>query len=320
MKSTLWALLVLIPLSVLGQVPRESKLLPAKEWIAFQWEGSTLGNRYFDKAFMNVPFQIDSIPHRFKVQFDLGATNSMLYGNAIAPYLHAYPELATKLDTVNKPFRIQSRQNGSFKDVEVHLEKTTFRLKHLMYFEGFGVKLTSDSVSSPTIKHVGTLGASFFKNKVLVIDYPNHRLLVLDSLDSETEKRFDFSECRIDKGRVKLPFTIGAKTYWVMFDTGSSIFPLVTNKKYFKKLADGSVTDTLTVSSWGKSFPALGRKPKEPIRLGSTVLTQSKVYLMPNFNRFFKEERIIGLTGNALFLESVIAVDFKNGKFGILKE
>lgn len=320
MKNALLALFVLLPFSILGQAAGESDLLPTKEWIAFQWEGSSLGSRYFDKAFMYVPFQIESVPHRFKVQFDLGATNSMLYGNAVAPYLLAYPELAAKLDTLNKPFRIQDRQNGSFKDVEIHLENTTYRLKDLMYFKGFGEILTADSISSPTEKHVGTLGASFFKNKILIIDYPNKRLAVLDSLDLETEKRFDFLECRIEKGRVKIPFNINDKTQWAMFDTGSSIFPLVTNKKYFKKLTDSSVTDTLTVSSWGKNFPALGRKTKEPIRLGSTVFPQSKIYMMPNFKRFFKEEKIVGLTGNAFFLESVVAVDFKNEKFGILKE
>jgi hypothetical protein len=320
MKSALVVWLILMPLSVLGQVPTESNLLPAKEWIAFQWEGAALGKVYYDKAFMNIPFQIDSLPDRFKVQFDLGATQSMVYGKAMAPYLRAYPELAAKLDTLHKPYRIQSSQNGSFKNVTILLDKTSFSLKELMYFKDFGETLTEDSVNSTDEKHVGTLGASFFKNKILIIDYPKQRLLVVDSLDLETEKRFDFLKCRIEKGRVKIPFSIDSNTYWVLYDTGSSVFPLVTNKKYFKKLTSTTITDTLAVSSWGKSFPALGSETKEPIKLGSTVFPKTKVYMMPNFKKFFREEKVIGLTGNALFLESVVAVDFKNGKFGILKE
>jgi len=321
MKRTLLVLLALIPLSVLGQVPVKPNLLPSKEWIAFQWQGASLGKRYFDKAFMQVPFQIDSLPHRFTVQFDLGATSSMVYGNSVVPYLLAYPELSGKLDTLHKPHRIQNVQYGSFKDITIHLDNTPFRLKELMYFEGFGEPLKADAVNSPTEKHIGTLGASFFKNRILLIDYPNQKLIVVDSLDSETEKRFNFLKCRIEKGRVKIPLTIDNKTYWAMFDTGSSVFPLVTTKKYFRKLTDAAITDTLAVSSWGKSYPAIGRKTKKPIKVGSAIVSdQPMVYLMPNFRRFFKEEKMIGLTGNALFLENVVAVDFKNGKFGILRE
>lgn len=43
--------------------------------------------------------------------------------------------------------------------------------------------------------------------------------------------------------------------------------------------------------------------------------------MMPgdDWDDFYKSEGIIGITGNACFLDKVIAIDFKNRKFGVYK-
>lgn len=81
-------------------------------WIPFHWEGSTLSGRHFGKVAITVPVSFDNLPHKFKMQLDLGAINTLVYGNAMQPYLSAYPALQARLDTT-RTIRIQNQKNPS---------------------------------------------------------------------------------------------------------------------------------------------------------------------------------------------------------------
>lgn len=45
-----------------------------------------------------------------------------------------------------------------------------------------------------------------------------------------------------------------------------------------------------------------------------------RVYANPrkDFEQFFKEEKILGIMGNSLFLDKEIVIDYRNKKFGIV--
>jgi len=60
------------------------------KWIPFHWEGSEMSNKYFDKLSISIPVKVENLPYKFSMQFDLGATSTMFYGNSIAPYLDKY--------------------------------------------------------------------------------------------------------------------------------------------------------------------------------------------------------------------------------------
>lgn len=57
------------------------------EWIPFDWNGSNLGGKYYDKSSINIPVTLHNLPYKFNMQFDLGATETMIYGNSIKPIL-----------------------------------------------------------------------------------------------------------------------------------------------------------------------------------------------------------------------------------------
>ena len=56
---------------------------PSLQWIPFSWEGDTISGIYIEKAFLNVPVKIENLPYEFTMQFDLGAYNSVFYGNTL---------------------------------------------------------------------------------------------------------------------------------------------------------------------------------------------------------------------------------------------
>jgi len=114
--------------------------------------------------------------------------------------------------------------------------------------------------------------------------------------------------------------TIGGKTQYVMFDTGSSLFTLTATKKDALEIAEPRIVDSLKVSSWGKMLTYYGVKTKKPIKFGDKVLNGSIVYYdeQETFQGFYKFAEIWGLTGNIFFLKNTVIIDYKNKVFGVL--
>jgi hypothetical protein len=173
---------------------------------------------HFDKAAMLVPTRIESLPYAFTLELDLGATSTMLYGNTLIPYMKLSPTLPNELDTITKRFRLEGQMNGGFRNLSLAFDGHPFTIPDVAYFKDFGDSLTMDSARSGTPKYIGSLGAPFFGNKVLIIDYPNHRFRLEDSLDKKGEARFEFAACKMQNGRIKIPFVIGGQTYWPFWD------------------------------------------------------------------------------------------------------
>lgn len=301
---------------------QKSQIEDQNSWINFEWYGDSLSNKYFDKIAITIPFSIEGIPHKFESQFDLGATSTMVYGNSIHPYLDKYSTVAEKLDTTDKTNWLQGVNVGTFKNINFRLDTVLFENQELVHFDGYGDELTKDSIETNTVKHIGTIGADLFQNKYLVIDFPNDRIAILDSLNAEYIKRTTFVDLKLDKGRIKVPVTINGNVEYFMFDTGSSIFPLSVLKEDVGLISDlNSANDTLNISSWGEFFDVHGYEITSDIFIGDyKIETQNlNVYdTKSDFKQFFEEEGILGIMGNTFFLDKEIIIDYKSKRFGIV--
>ncbi|MBU3013079.1 hypothetical protein KO506_16825 [Polaribacter vadi] len=288
------------------------------KWINFEWSGYSIGDRYFDKAYIIIPFSIEGIPHKFQSQFDLGANETMVYGNAIRPYLNKYQNVAKKLDTIN----VLNKKVRGFKNINFKLDTVLFKNQHLVHFDRYGTVLTKDSVETKTIKHIGTIGANLFQNKYLIIDFPNHRIAIKDSLNTKDIEKTSFVDVKLDKGRIKVPVTINGNVKYFMFDTGASLFPLIVTKEDIKLLSNINVAnDTITTSTWGEYYDVHGYKITSEIFIGdSKIETQNlNVYdSKKEFKQFFEKENVLGIMGNAFFFNKKIIIDYKNNRFGIV--
>ncbi len=128
----------------------------------------------------------------------------------------------------------------------------------------------------------------------------------------------------MERGRIKIPFKIGNDVHFLMFDTGSSIFPILTDSTYWEKYADltSNDIDTLNISSWGTWYDVYGAPLKTPVFIGERQLEKKRIYLNPrkDFAQFFRREQVLGITGNAYFLNETVIIDFKYSRFGILRK
>ena len=244
----------------------------ALPWIPFHWEGATLAGRRFDKVAITVPVTLAELPQQFKMQLDLGAINTMVYGKTLAPYLARYPALAARLDTT-RVFYAQNQKNPELVGVRLKLGKVDFGPRDLGYFRNFGDSLTAKTLATKAAVHVGTLAPDLFQHRVLIIDYPHQRLCVVDKVPA-AYARAAFQPFKLKDGRIKIPLRINGQLEDLLFDTGSSLFALLTTRPRAEAVAAGPVADSVQTTSWGERYYVYGRRPKEAIYFGDKQLAR----------------------------------------------
>jgi hypothetical protein len=286
-------------------------------WIPFEWVSDSISGKYYDKLAINIPISIDGLPHKFKMQFDLGAVTTVIYGNSIAKYLDKYFGFNNKIDST-KSFIINGQKNPMFKNVGLSLGNVSFGERNIGYFKDYGEPIPTDSIYTSTEKHIGTIAPDLFKDKYLIIDYPNKRICVTKNLPRKLAK-VDFQACSITSGRVTIPLTINGKVENLMFDSGSSMFSLITSEENANQISVNNIIDSLSANSWGDNMTAYGKKINSEVKFGKTILQPSNVYYVKNemIAEFFKQQNIWGITGNAYFLNTIVIIDYKNSRFGI---
>ena len=153
-----------------------------------------------------------------------------------------------------------------------------------------------------------------FKNKVLIIDYPNERFAVCDTMP--VSYKTSFTDIELDNaGRVIIPLLLNAKKYRVLFDNGSSIFPLLVTDDKIHNFSSALNTDTITISSWGTVYNIIGKPLKKQFVLAGQNFSGITVYT--DYRKEARTNDFDAITGNALFWDKTVIIDFKNKKFGI---
>lgn len=286
-------------------------------WIPFEWVSDSVSGKYFDKLAINIPVSINGLPHKFNMQFDLGAVTTVIYGNSIAKYLDKYSWFNNKIDST-KSFIINGQKNSMFKNVGLSLGNVSFGERNIGYFKDYGEPIPTDSIYTSTEKHIGTIAPDLFKDKYLIIDYPNKRICVTKNLPRKLAK-VDFQACSITRGRITIPLTINGKVENLMFDSGSSMFSLITSEENANQISVNNIVDSLSGNSWGDNITVYGKKITSEVKFGKTILQASNVYYFKNemIAEFFKQQNIWGITGNAYFLNKIVIIDYKNSRFGI---
>ncbi len=273
-------------------------------WARFQWTDGNLGGKQFDKLSMNIPCRMPGFDKVFTFQFDLGASLTGVYETTF---------LCLNEKPTDKIKRLRSRlqfwnNNRYFDNMTLSFGDYVATNKIAYLFQNYGSEETSDTI------HLGTIGADLFQNKILLIDYPNTRFAICDNVPEEYKTTM--IDIELDKrGRVILPMKMNGHAYRVMFDNGSSIFPLITRADNIAKFATGPDIDTIPVSSWGNQHAVTGKSVTDTFELAGYKFANTRVYA--NHSGHGIDTETDAMTGNALFWDKTVMIDFKNKKFGL---
>jgi hypothetical protein len=279
-------------------------------WMHFDWANETIGERYIEKAAMLVSVTIDNLPQKFTMQFDLGANEAMFHGNTIAPFLERYPSLVQKLNTTER--------SSWFSSISLGIGPVVLDDINVINMRNYGENLAAGDIDSDKEIHIGTIGSVIAWNKILIIDFPAQRFAVTERMPQEYQSLPAVS-CELREwnepwgGKFLFPFMINDKSEKVVFDTGSSIFFLITSKEKALSIAGPDIVDTMTIPSWGQDVAIHGHEITKDIYFGGKNLKGETVYydVSGSMGANFTED-IWGVTGNILFLENIVILDYAN--------
>ena len=306
MKKLCRSLIVILLFSCSSHSPDSGRATDI-EWIQFKWKSDSLNGRLLEKAAMYIPVRLDTIPEKYYMQFDLGLDVSVFYEKPFLTVLKKYPILNSKIETDTSGY-------VWLRDIQLLMDDRPARTRDYILFKDFG---NSES------DLIGSVGAAELKNRVLIIDFRNQKLGITDRLSADAGKDFEMVKCEILKNRIFIPCTINGRKYRFMFDTGTSLTPLLTTREIYEASVSNRKQDTIQAGSWGEAVKITGALSKHGIRLGDKIRLKKNIFYTTDHEKiidFFKREEIDGMIGNPYFFDEVIMIDFKDGYFGVKKK
>ncbi|EDP70022.1 hypothetical protein FBALC1_10832 [Flavobacteriales bacterium ALC-1] len=256
----------------------------------FIWFNDTLNGVAFEKTSMHIPVKFKNDSTTYYFQFDTGSNKSYLYTGVksnlkIIKKIKTETELHTSIGNIT----LLSRKSNS-------------------------------AYRKDGKKFIGTIGSDVLFNKIIEIDFSNQKINVLNKYKKEN---YNLDLMKLSYGRPAINLKIMNKKYQFLYDTGSSLFDLWTDKKHWEKWKknDSDISE-FPISSWGKINTAYKSKINDSI-IAENHLNIDLKYIWynsnQNFKKGFKKAKVSGLIGNRPFLQHVLLLDFKNNLIGIKK-
>lgn len=286
---------------------------PKIEWNEFVWMESTFGEEYYSKAAILIPFRFNGINEDYYLQLDTEAS-SLLYGNSFYDVEPSYRVIKKK---DKRPYVVS---------IDGTLSKYVFTNENFGLLQDYGATL--EELKESEYKLIGSLGLDFFKNRILIIDFSEEKFVILNNQNDvpiNIKKNSVFLDMKYKNNKIYLKSKIGAKNLSLIYDTGSSIFDIVTNKEIWTSLTNvknDKDIKLLEVPSWGTIVQLKGARAENDWEIGDVIIEKPLIFHeasgLENFN--FKSIKVDGLLGNAIFYDNhIITIDLINKKFGIME-
>lgn len=300
MPKAFFALLFLL----LGACSQSEKKAAEKIPMLLDQEAKALGFNIF-----YVPVKLEDIEREFQMQFDLGLDVSVVYENALQSIQGKHPKLKE---------HIQQRKDYSILHHPYAIGKQASGLDSLFVYEGYGEKAPFE-----TLKVIGSIGVNEFKNKILLINYAELYIQVLEELDTS---QFEFSKLRLSSGnKIIIELEAGGQKQDFLFDTGNGVPILTLDKDFYQQLAqEQQAADTISANSWGTTIYLYGAVLQERLGSNGQSLTaqNNRIYFTEaeRIKALYQDIGVVHSIGNDFFMNKTVVFDFINNRFGIQKD
>ncbi len=238
-------------------------------------------------------------------QFDLGVPRSVLYGRS-------FPKDVLKPFVSSETVRFNGKEIPT---VGVSITFPSAKVKDPVLLEDFG---GDEEIEGQRI--LGTVGIDMVEGEVLIIDFPKERLAVLPSFPDGLNVGTAPLK-RAKSGHILFEGEIEGEKVNFAYDTGSSIFGLLTTREIWQQITDGVITDFFNIYAWGKKYTVYAAKLKREVRVAGVPLRINEAHYVdiPGGDEFFKANGITAMVGNRPFWDMTVVLDLKAGTFGILQ-
>ena len=273
-------------------------------WTKFKWVNGNMGSKFYERIGIFIPCKIDGLQNTITFQFDTGAYLTGVHENTFSSFYSVNPELRSKIKPLNSSYKYYENFSLIFDNFKA-LNKSGYVYKDYGSFQNIS--------ASDTLK-VGSIAPDIFQNTVLIIDYPKKQFGISNTVP--VDYTTNLVDITLDEyGRVILPLKLGDKSFKILFDTGSSLFPIITDANKISLFSTSPDIDVIQTSSWGQIHNVTGKVINDTFILAGETYSNVKAYA--STRNLGTGENYDGITGNALFWDRTVVIDFKNKKFGV---
>jgi len=285
--------------------------MPSLLWVPFRWESARLGERTFPHAAMFIHGSLPTVNGLSGwFQFDLGAPTTVLYGGALTAAQRAQVE-AQRLP---HPAMFNGQEVPT---LSLPVDVGPWTIERVVYLPDFGDEETTDNGELT----LGTVGGDLVREHILVVDFPGQRITRLATLPSVWQAQAHWAPLRLSPhGHVILQITVDGVPRWAMYDSGSSLFHLLTDPQQWQHLTSGQVTETFPIMAWGEEVAVQGGPTHATFALADLPLIVPVIHFLggEERQRFLEQLDLIGILGNEPFLNHGLILDFPQKRVGLL--
>ena len=286
-------------------------LLPAKTYsIPFYWQGDSVNSTWEPHTAILIPVKLKNCAKQFFMQFDLGSPYSLFYKNKLSAIQLKYPKAMQLNQSTEK------LMNFSFKTGKMPVLAKEIVIKQ---FDSSTINWQDKN----SVEIIGTIGADLIDGKTIIIDYPKRRLTISQAIPPVLMSHLSLTNFMYVRRSILLPAKVQGKQTMLYFDTGSSMYELLTDKKTCELLAmPNAEIIKRKVKSWDKYLTANSIASKDNIEISGTKIRIHYSTYIEGASTAQVEQMmkmgIGGMTGNKIFLHYKLVLDTKNKKFGLI--
>ncbi|MDP2454788.1 MULTISPECIES: hypothetical protein [unclassified Kaistella] len=268
--------------------------------IAFNWEKDSINGKLIDKIAMSVPFTIEN--QTYRSQFDLGANTTLIYDKCFEKTeLIKSKEIRPNDFAAGHSMFVVKNQNLKIDNFEIK----NYDLQGLLNFEQGEV--------------CGVVGSDIFKDKYVTINFSKKEIEVSDKLKRKLLKQIQFVDAKYINNKLHVPIRIDDKTYYFLYDSGASIFPMITYKENMKQVIENKeIVENFNLKNFNNPLILRAVDINKNIQLGNNNFMVKQLWFTDEDYFGFKQQDIDGIIGNDFFYDKIIVLDFKNKRFGIV--
>lgn len=279
---------------------------PEVSFCKIKWTSDFLGEEEIEKIAFFVPVKIKGLAGNLFMQFDSGTQTTLLYGKTLNLLIQPTSSIQTFYN--QDSLRYVKNPILDIADNRFHAEKIRI-----------ASSLGDEEIDSSFVV-IGTIGFDIFVDRTLILDFKNDLLAITKKGADELPYSFSFIEgASVDKFPLLIPAKIGGKSTRLFYDTGSSMFSLLTSNKRLINSSESKADSLCCISNWGRQLPVYRKKLDAAITIGNHAHKDQDLYGCEVLDvvDYLPTWFLFGMTGNRLFDGKILAIDTKHDKFGI---
>lgn len=272
-----------------------------------EWKSGSLGDTKIDKIAFFVPVKIEGLDGNLFMQFDTGTSKTVIYGKTLDAISNSKSSTITYYN--NDSIRY-------FKNPRITIGSAKMIGDKIKVLSKMGKNTQIDS----SFIVIGTIGFDAVVGRTLILDFKNNQFGLTRKSSDSLDYSLDYvDEASVDRFPFLVPVKIGNVKTKLFYDTGSSMFPILTSNKKLQNINKNNVDTLCCVSNWGRKLPVFRKEMNMPIVFGNSTVESKYIYsaeLLDNMD-YSPNWFLFGMTGNKIFNDKIIVIDTKNNRFGI---